>query len=142
MIDRNIQASSRPVFPPEYAVQSRQVSASPQRYTAHSPLESFSSWFSGKSTTVEAKPSELSTPSSSAFDVHHLISSAYNEVTSSTAAVATLSAVSATGLTLLSVVVYRKYIKRIRNADYVTSGMIQQRKWIKGVVTRCVKPAK
>jgi hypothetical protein len=108
-----------------------------QPFIAHSPLETFTSWFNGKQKTVE-KPIDLSAPSNSAFDIHHLASSAYAEVTSSPAAVAALSAVSATGLTLLSVVVYRKYIKRIRNADYVTSGMIQERKWIKGVVTRCV----
>jgi hypothetical protein len=98
-------------------------------FTAHSPLETITSWFSGKKEEPPTVPVNN-------FDIQQLLSSSFHEIKSSPAAVAGLSAASATGLTLLSVVVYRKYIKRIRNADYVTSGMIQERKWIKGVVTR------
>lgn len=98
-------------------------------FIAHSPLETFTSWFSHKKEDPPSGPVN-------SFDIQSLVSSTFHEIKSSPAAVAGLSAVSATGLTLLSVVVYRKYIKRIRNADYVTSGMIQERKWIKGVVTR------
>lgn len=101
----------------------------PYTLTASSPLETVTSWFSGKK---QDPPVERSNTSS----IHDLASSTFNEIKSSPAAVAGLSAVSATGLTLLSVVIYRKYIRRIRNADYVTSRMVQERKWIKGVVTR------
>jgi hypothetical protein len=46
------------------------------------------------------------------------------------------SATAATALTLGSVWVYRRHWKRIRNADYVTSGMLDRKRWINGVVTR------
>lgn len=103
-----------------------------QSFIAHSPLENFTSWYKGKSS--ETSPQAVET--SDGIDIHHLLSSTMAQISTSPTAVAGISAVSATGLTLLSVVVYRKYIRRIRNADYVTSGMIQERKWIKGVVTR------
>ena len=105
------------------------VNDAPSTLIVHSPLETFTSWFSSKK---ESPPSESNDTSS----IHHLVSSAFHDITSSPTAVAGISAVSATGLTLLSVIVYRRYIRRIRNADYVTSGMVQERKWIKGIVTR------
>ncbi|KAJ9122435.1 hypothetical protein QFC22_001860 [Naganishia vaughanmartiniae] len=106
----------------------------PRLFIAHSPLENFVSWFTNKPSEPTVQPTEAS----QGLDIHHLVSTTIAQISSSPAAVASISAVSATGLTLLSVVVYRKYVRRIRNADYVTSGMIQERKWIKGVVTRWV----
>ena len=47
-----------------------------------------------------------------------------------------LSAVAATGLTVGGLAGYRRYWRRIRNADYVTSGMLDRKKWVKGIVTR------
>ncbi|KAJ9113097.1 hypothetical protein QFC20_001984 [Naganishia adeliensis] len=136
MAEPNTVPPSRPLFTANPALQSLRMSTSRQPFIAHSPLEPFTSWFSGKTKIPDDKPTELPTASTDALDIHHLASSVYTEITSSPAAVAALSATSATTLTLISVVVYRKYIKRIRNADYVTSGMIQERKWIKGIVTR------
>lgn len=139
MAEPNTVPPSRPLFTANPALQSLRMSTSRQPFIAHSPLEPFTSWFSGKTKIPDDKPTELPTASTDALDIHHLAPSVYTEITSSPAAVAALSAISATTLTLISVVVYRKYIKRIRNADYVTSGMIQERKWIKGIVTRCVE---
>ncbi|KIR68502.1 mitochondrial protein [Cryptococcus bacillisporus CA1873] len=45
------------------------------------------------------------------------------------------SAVGASALTLLGVMGYRRYWKRIKNADYVTSELLRRRAWIKGIVT-------
>ncbi|KAL0255634.1 hypothetical protein I308_100439 [Cryptococcus tetragattii IND107] len=45
------------------------------------------------------------------------------------------SAVGASALTLLGVMGYRRYWKRIKNADYVTSELLRRRTWIKGIVT-------
>lgn len=49
---------------------------------------------------------------------------------------AAVSAVAAVGLTLGSLQAYRRYGRRIRNADYVTSGMLDRKIWVKGKVTR------
>ncbi|KIR42771.1 hypothetical protein I307_01121 [Cryptococcus deuterogattii 99/473] len=46
------------------------------------------------------------------------------------------SAVGASALTLLGVMGYRRYWRRIKNADYVTSELLRRRAWIKGIVTR------
>lgn len=48
------------------------------------------------------------------------------------------SAVGASALTLLGAMGYRRYWKRIKNADYVTSELLRRRAWIKGIVTRFV----
>ncbi|KIY35607.1 mitochondrial protein [Cryptococcus gattii E566] len=45
------------------------------------------------------------------------------------------SAAGASALTLLGVMGYRRYWKRIKNADYVTSELLRRRAWIKGIVT-------
>ncbi|KGB74862.2 hypothetical protein CNBG_0700 [Cryptococcus deuterogattii R265] len=45
------------------------------------------------------------------------------------------SAVGASALTLLGVMGYRRYWRRIKNADYVTSELLRRRAWIKGIVT-------
>ncbi|KIR57240.1 mitochondrial protein [Cryptococcus gattii Ru294] len=45
------------------------------------------------------------------------------------------SAVGASALTLFGVMGYRRYWKRIKNADYVTSELLRRRAWIKGIVT-------
>jgi hypothetical protein len=46
--------------------------------------------------------------------------------------------VAATTLTVGGLAGYRRYWRRIRNSDYVTSGMLDRKKWIKGRVTRYV----
>jgi hypothetical protein len=50
--------------------------------------------------------------------------------------VGVLSALAGTGLTVVSIVGYRRYWRRIRNSDYVTSTMIDKKRWVRGVVTR------
>ncbi|KAE8538747.1 hypothetical protein D1P53_005110 [Cryptococcus gattii VGV] len=46
------------------------------------------------------------------------------------------SAVGASALTLLGVMGYRRYWRRIKNADYVTSELLSRRAWIKGIRRR------
>ncbi|WVQ73158.1 hypothetical protein IAR50_002722 [Cryptococcus sp. DSM 104548] len=46
-----------------------------------------------------------------------------------------ISALGASALTLGSIAAYRKYWRRIRNADSVTMGMIDRKTWVRGVVT-------
>jgi hypothetical protein len=50
--------------------------------------------------------------------------------------VGVVSALAATGLTVGGLAGYRRYWRRIRNADYVTSGMLVKKKWVNGIVTR------
>ncbi|UOH80910.1 hypothetical protein LQV05_003571 [Cryptococcus neoformans] len=46
-----------------------------------------------------------------------------------------VSAVGASAFTLLGVMGYRRYWKRIKNADYVTSELLRRKAWVKGIVT-------
>lgn len=48
------------------------------------------------------------------------------------------SALGATALTIGGLAGYRRYWRRIRNSDYVTSGMLDKKRWVRGVVTRSV----
>jgi hypothetical protein len=50
--------------------------------------------------------------------------------------VGVLSAVGGIGLALGGVRGYRRYWKRIRNSNDITGGMLDSKRWIKGVVTR------
>jgi hypothetical protein len=47
-----------------------------------------------------------------------------------------LTAVLAVSGTIGGMRVYKRYVKRIRNSDYVTSGMLDKGITVKGVVTR------
>lgn len=49
-----------------------------------------------------------------------------------------VSAVGASAFTLLGVMGYQRYWKRIKNADYVTSELLRRKAWVKGIVTRFV----
>jgi hypothetical protein len=49
--------------------------------------------------------------------------------------------VGSSAVTLVAIWSYKKYWKRIPNADAVSGRLISGRKWIKGVVTRCVGSA-
>lgn len=35
--------------------------------------------------------------------------------------------------------IYRTQFRRIRNSDWVTPDILERKKWIRGVVTRCVR---
>lgn len=50
-------------------------------------------------------------------------------------AIAGLSAAGATALTLSLSIGYKRYWRRIRNADSVTTSMLDSRRWVRGVVT-------
>ncbi len=50
--------------------------------------------------------------------------------------VAILSGVGCTALTIGGLMGYRRFWRRIRNSDYVTSGMLDRKIWVKGRVTR------
>ncbi|RSH89396.1 putative endonuclease lcl3 [Saitozyma podzolica] len=82
-----------------------------------SPLESITSWF----------------PSSSSSSPSPKSPSSY--LPQDPVVAAAVSGFAAAGITLLSVCAYRRYAKRIRNSDYVTSGMLDRKRWIRGVVT-------
>ncbi|WVQ80677.1 hypothetical protein IAT38_002782 [Cryptococcus sp. DSM 104549] len=49
--------------------------------------------------------------------------------------VGVLSALAATAITLGSIQGYRRYWRRIKNSDYVTTGMLDRKVWVRGVVT-------
>jgi hypothetical protein len=34
--------------------------------------------------------------------------------------------------------IYRRFFKRIKNAEWVTPNMLKRKRWITGVVTKCV----
>ena len=40
--------------------------------------------------------------------------------------------------TLGASIVYRRFFKRIRNAEYITPDLLKRKRWVTGVVTRCV----
>jgi hypothetical protein len=40
--------------------------------------------------------------------------------------------------TLGASIVYRRFFKRIRNAEWVTPDLLKRKRWITGIVTRCV----
>ena len=90
-------------------------------YPIHSPWESVTSLFSSSSSSSSAKDTARTWTSS---------------ITKDPILVGVLSAVAATGLTVGGLAGYRRYWRRIRNADYVTSGMLDRKKWVKGIVTR------
>ena len=89
-------------------------------YQIHSPWESVTSLFSSSSSSSTEKTVRTWTSS----------------ITSDPILVGVISAVAATGLTFGGIQGYRRYWRRIRNADYVTSGMLSRKKWVKGIVTR------
>ncbi|ORY28499.1 hypothetical protein BCR39DRAFT_468219 [Naematelia encephala] len=89
----------------------RRVSA----YTSHSPLESLYS-------IIPSFGSPAKSPSNSS-------------ILDDPAATALISAAASVALTLGGIYGYRHFWRRIRNADYVTSSMLDRKKWIKGVVT-------
>jgi TRAP-type C4-dicarboxylate transport system permease small subunit len=51
-------------------------------------------------------------------------------------ALSATTAVLAVAATFGGMRVYRRYVRRIRNSDYVTSGMLEKGITVKGVVTR------
>lgn len=89
-------------------------------YHIHSPWESVTSLFSSSSSS--STETKVRTWTSS--------------ITNDPILVGVISAVVATGLTVGGIQGYRRYWRRIRNADYVTSGMLDRKKWVKGIVTR------
>lgn len=91
-------------------------------YTIHSPWESVTSLFSSSSSSTSSAVKEARTWTSS--------------ITNDPVLVGVISAVAAAGLTVGGLTGYRRYWRRIRNADYVTSGMLERKKWVKGIVTR------
>lgn len=52
------------------------------------------------------------------------------------ATAALVSATAAAAVTLVGVGVYRRYFRRLRNADSVTGNILEKSPWITGVVTR------
>jgi hypothetical protein len=90
-------------------------------YPNHSPWESVTSLFSSSSGASSSKGVPQTWVSS---------------ITSDPILVGVLSAVAATGLTVGGLAGYRRYWRRIRNADYVTSGILDRKKWVRGKVTR------
>jgi hypothetical protein len=90
-------------------------------YSIHSPWESVTSLFSS---------------SSGASSSEGIPQTWVSSITNDPILVGVMSAVAATGLTVGGLAGYRRYWRRIRNADYVTSGMLDRKKWVRGKVTR------
>ncbi len=116
-------------------------SPSSSSYPISSPLESITSLFSLSRPPPSPSLPPLTPPSSSrsSLILSYLppsIASPIQAITSTRTGVAVLSATSATVLTAGTILCYRRYWKRIRTADYVTQGMLNRKRWIKGVVTR------
>lgn len=106
-----------------------------ERHPIQSPWESVTSLFS-------SAPGPSSSSSTSSGNGTSSTTNQLSEWTSSISRdpvmVGVISAVGATALTLGGLTGYRRYWRRIRNSDYVTSGMLDRKRWVKGVVTRCV----
>ncbi|WVR06312.1 hypothetical protein IAU60_003342 [Kwoniella sp. DSM 27419] len=94
-------------------------------YIAPSPLESITSLFSSTPSSSSSKTAASSsrTPSISEW------------IPKDPVIVAVISAAGATCITLGSIAGYRRYWRRIRNANSVTTGMLERKTWIRGVVT-------
>lgn len=103
--------------------------AGAERYPIQSPWESVTSLFS-------SAPGPSS--SSSSNSTTNQLSKWTSSISRDPVMVGVISAVGATALTLGGLTGYRRYWRRIRNSDYVTSGMLDRKRWVKGVVTRCV----
>ncbi|KAK4689529.1 micrococcal nuclease, partial [Tremellales sp. Uapishka_1] len=89
-------------------------------YSIVSPLESLTSLLpSFKSTPEPSKPSR----------------SLLSYIPKDPVIVGILSAVLASGVTIGGIKGYRRYWRRLRNTDYVTSSMLDKKRWINGVVT-------
>lgn len=109
----------------------------------HSPWESVTSFF-GYGPGSDPTPTSTSSASSTSVIPRKKINSGPSSKLEAWTAtisrdpilVGILSAVGATTLTLGGIAGYRLYWRRIRNSDYVTSGMLNRKKWVKGVVTR------
>ncbi|KAK8858546.1 hypothetical protein IAR55_002775 [Kwoniella newhampshirensis] len=99
-------------------------SVSTKSYTYSSPLESITSLFSSRSNPSSSAPSSSSSTTS-----------VLDWIPKDPVAVGILSALGGTALTLGSIKGYRRYWRRIRNANSVTSGMLERKMWVKGVVT-------
>nr|XP_031864166.1 uncharacterized protein CI109_000078 [Kwoniella shandongensis]KAA5531238.1 hypothetical protein CI109_000078 [Kwoniella shandongensis] len=95
-----------------------------------SPLESFTSLFSSSRPNLTTSTASLASSSSSTSS-----SSVLDWIPQDPIAVGILSALGGTVLTLGSIAGYRRYWRRIRNANSVTSGMLDRKTWIRGVVT-------
>ncbi|WWC88580.1 uncharacterized protein L201_003492 [Kwoniella dendrophila CBS 6074] len=97
-------------------------------YPYESPLENITSLFSSPSSPSSSSSSSRSTSTSSNPSLKEWIPK-------DPVVVGIISAVGATCITLGSISGYRRYWRRIRNANSVTTGMLERKTWIRGVVT-------
>ncbi|WRT67742.1 uncharacterized protein IL334_004714 [Kwoniella shivajii] len=103
-----------------------------QVYPYSSPLENLSSFFSSSKST-STSPSHSTSPSTSHSSLS--LSTIRGWIPKDPVIVGIISAAGATALTLGSIAGYRRYWRRIRNANSVTTGMLERKTWIRGVVT-------
>ncbi|KAK6908149.1 mitochondrial protein [Kwoniella mangroviensis CBS 10435] len=90
------------------------------RYPYASPLDNITSLFSSSSSASSSSSTKTS----------------INDwIPKDPVVVGIISAAGATCLTLGSIAGYRRYWRRIRNANSVTTGMLDRKTWIRGVVT-------
>ncbi|WVF69214.1 hypothetical protein IAT40_003990 [Kwoniella sp. CBS 6097] len=99
-------------------------------YNVASPLETLTSLFPSLSSSASS-----STPSSSSSKTRSATQSISEWIPKDPVVVGIISAVGATCITLGSIAGYRRYWRRIRNANSVTSGMLERKTWVRGVVT-------
>ncbi|WWC70799.1 uncharacterized protein I206_104751 [Kwoniella pini CBS 10737] len=95
-------------------------------YPVSSPLENITSFFSSSPSTSSSSSKSRSTSTSQSIK---------EWIPKDPVVVGIISAAGATCITLGSITGYRRYWRRIRNANSVTTGMLDRKTWIRGVVT-------
>ena len=91
---------------------------------ARSPLESLKSVLSSSSSSSTSSSSSASSSKSP-----------WSYLPEDPIALAAVSSLIAVSLTLGALGGYRRYWRRIRNSDYVTSRMLDRKVWVRGIVT-------
>jgi len=110
-------------------------------YPIHSPLDSLPTFRSSSSSiSSTSNPPSAPSPPSSSSSSSTTSSSSAQLIFGDPRIVAVLSGVAGVSLALGGIYGYRRFWRRIRNADYVTTGMLVRKRRIKGVVTRWITP--
>lgn len=109
----------------------KELVRSAERYPILSPFEKITSalpFFQPSQSNFSSSSSSSSSPNS----LPPWLKEALQDPTTA----ALLSATAAAGLTLLSVKGYRRFFRRLRNADSVTGQILEKTPWVTGIVTR------
>jgi hypothetical protein len=99
-------------------------------YPTASPLERLTSYYLPSSTSPTSTPTTSAYPTDSSFFVR-----LEQYLLASPTSVAVVSSVGTTGLVLGSLLFYRRYWRRIPNAEAVPGRTIEDKRFIRGIVT-------